>query len=65
MRTRAVLGIPFFIFYECRLSILTPRVGAINDDVQDELRRRWLAACGANIFDGQPLISRTQLLGNL
>ena len=25
MRTGAVLGIPFFTLYECRLSILTPR----------------------------------------
>lgn len=42
-----------------------PDVGTINDDLQDELRRRWLAACGVNIADGQPLISRAQLLGNL
>jgi nanoRNase/pAp phosphatase (c-di-AMP/oligoRNAs hydrolase) len=39
--------------------------GPNGDQVKNELRRRWLAACGVAESSGTPLVSRTEILGNL
>ena len=41
------------------------RNGRISEDLEDELRNRWLSACGINRQRGTRLVARKEIVGNL